>query len=473
MVLRPPTGVGGGRIGHAEESCPMRHALLYPVVCVLSLVTAAALLLAGATVGTAPVLVSPSSSAGAEVAVRAFYEAANAAIRTGNPADLAAAVSAAFVDHAPPPGVAPDRAGLSRYLAALHATWPRAELAVADLVAVGDRALVRVAVRGADPVGFLGLPPAGGPTLWGAVDVWRVAGGRVVERWGDADRVVLRARLGQIALGTPVPPVQVVALERLTVAPGGHLETELPDEARLLYLEAGTLTVAVAPGSPGSALLAPADAADPTIPPAEIGPGSGAQVRAGDLLALPPLTAYALRNDAAVPAAALVVAIHRPGAAAYATAQCDSSAADRSPAPTAFVGRPLAGDRETALPAGPVAVAIGRVTLGYGADLAVPAVPGPVLLYVETGTAALDTGAGAAWVGRGGSGDRRTAAAAALGAGDGAQPRRGGRHRARGDAPAERRRGPIVVTATGRRGASARTTVAAGARRPTAPFSGR
>jgi hypothetical protein len=358
--------------------------------------------------------------------VRAFYEAVNAAIRTGNTADLDAAVSPAFVDHAPPPGVAPDRAGLARYLAALHATSPEADLAVADLVAVGDRALIRVDVRGADPVGFLGLPQEGIPTLWGSLDALHVAGGQVVERWGDADRLVLRERLGQIDLGTLLPAFQVVALERLSVAPGGRLETELPDEARLLYLEGGTLAVAVVPGSPGSALLSSAGAADAAGQPMEVGPGASARLQAGDLLALPPLTAYLLRNDGAAPAAALVFAVHRPGAAAYASAPCDSSSlemtsscsAAATPSPAMFVGQPLAGDRTTALPPGPATVAIGRVVLAHGADLVIPAVSGPVILYVEAGTPDLETGAGTAWIGGGESGGRR-AAAEALGAEDG------------------------------------------------------
>ena len=405
----------------------MCRALLYPLVCALSLVTAAALLLAGTTIRTTPPLDSPATTADTEAAVRAFYEAADAAIRTGNLDDFAAAVSPAFVDHAPPPGVAPDRAGLARYLAALHATSPHAEIAVADLVAVGDRALVRVAVRGAVPASFLGLPPEEEPSLWSSGDAWRVAGGRVVERWGDANRLVLREQLGRIDLRSPLPTFQVIALERLSVAPGARLETELPDEARLLYLEAGALAVAVAPGSPGSALLSSAGTADAAGRPTEVGPGGSARLRAGDLLTLQPLTAYALRNDATVPAAALVVAVHRPGAAAYATARCDSGVrgprpaceAGATPTPSTFVGRRLAGGLATALPPGAVAVAVGRAVLAHGADLAVPAAAGPVLLYVEAGTPDLETGVGAAWVGRGGSGQRRAAATESLGAGDG------------------------------------------------------
>lgn len=405
----------------------MRRAVLYPLVCALALATAVALLGAAAFLGDARVG-SPSSGAATEAAVRRFYAAANTAILTGDGATLAAAVGPDLVDHAPAPGVSPDRTGLVRYLVTLRATAPGAELVVEEVVAAGDRALAWVAVRGADRGGFLGLPPATERPLWGKVDAWRVADGRVVERWGGAERLALLEPLGRVALDAGLPTRPVLELERLVVPPGGVIEAWRPAEARVIYLEAGALTVAVAPDSPGSARIAPAAAGGAGERQTEVGPGGAGTLRVGDLLALPTLTAYALRNEGAAPAAALVMTLSRAGGAAYATPPCSSADPVRHPSCAAGAGvtaRPLAGRRTTALPAGPLAAAVGRATLAPGAELPVDAADGPALVYAEAGTLGLESDGVEAWIRRGGTGVSGEVAAGALGAGDGALLRLG------------------------------------------------
>ena len=445
MGACPPAvgGVAGTGRRDPEGERPMRRAVLCPLILALALATAVALLAAAAALGDARVE-SPPSGRVTEAAVRRFYAAANAAILTGDAA-LEAAVGPGLVDHDPPPGVAPDRAGLARYLAALHATAPGVELVVEDIVAAGDRALAWVTVRGADRGAFLGLPLAVGRPLWGALDAWRVADGRVIERWGAAAPLALLEPLGRVALDAGPADRQVVDLERLAIPPGGRLEAWRPAEARMLYLEAGALAVAVASDSPGPALLVTA-MGDGAGRPTAVGPGSSVGLGVGDLLALPPRTAHALRNDAAAPAAVLALTVSRAGAAAAATGRCDappsgvppSCSSDAGAAP-AVAARPLAGGRTTMLPAGPRAAAVGRATLAPGAELA-SAGAVPVLLYVEAGTLALDAGGGDAWVRRGGTGVSGEVAAGVLGAGDGAllRPGAAATQRNAGD-------GPLVV----------------------------
>src|SRR5215216_3945491 len=160
----------------------MRRSLVWPLSLLLAVATGAA---AGQTLDLAssPVLETDRSRGAATAAVRAFYDAANAVIRTGDAALLDGAVAADFIDHAGPPGVTPDRAGLGRYLVALHGVAPTARLAAEDVLAAGDRAMARVTVAGAEPAAFLGLALRGGVTVWGDADAFRVAGGRVAERW--------------------------------------------------------------------------------------------------------------------------------------------------------------------------------------------------------------------------------------------------------------------------------------------------
>jgi quercetin dioxygenase-like cupin family protein len=157
---------------------------------------------------------------------------------------------------------------------------------------------------------------------------------------------------------------------------------------------------------------------------------------AGDLIALPPLTAYSLRNDAAVPAEALVVAVRPPGAAVSALVGCDSANPDVSPTCAAGADPAnrgggdataaakvavwsLVGSPTTGLPPGPATVSVGRVTLAPGAELFTAAADGPSLLYLEAGILDLSTDDGEAWVVHGAPGVGREVAEGTLGAGDG------------------------------------------------------
>src|SRR5687767_12947992 len=71
-----------------------------------------------------------ASAAGTTEVTRRFYAAANETIATGDTTALHAVVAPHFVDQDPVPGMKPDRGGLERYLAALHAVVPDMELLV-------------------------------------------------------------------------------------------------------------------------------------------------------------------------------------------------------------------------------------------------------------------------------------------------------------------------------------------------------
>lgn len=129
------------------------------MICVLALVTAVALLRASALVAQAPRRDQPARAT--EAAVRGFYDAVNQILRTGDLAALDAAVAPDLVVHAPQTGGTTDRDGLARRLVAARAVFPDASLVVEDVVANGDRAMARVAVRGGEVGGFAGIPLRG------------------------------------------------------------------------------------------------------------------------------------------------------------------------------------------------------------------------------------------------------------------------------------------------------------------------
>ncbi|HLZ30319.1 MAG TPA: ester cyclase [Chloroflexota bacterium] len=73
----------------------------------------------------------------------------------------------------------------------LHAT-------VEDLIgADGDTVVTRLTYRGTDTGGFIrGHAATGKPFEFGAIYIWRLANGKLVELWQEADRMRLMQQLG-------------------------------------------------------------------------------------------------------------------------------------------------------------------------------------------------------------------------------------------------------------------------------------
>jgi hypothetical protein len=415
----------GLRCGHAVSRSPAARAGPTVVTpsrrCVLAWVLSLGLALAtGATVSqtVATVRMPLPSDIQSEVtaaAVRTFYAAANSVLATGDAAALAAAVPADFIDHAGLPGATPDRAGLARYLAALHDVAPGARLTVADLTAVGDRAMARVEVLGADEGTFLGIPLPGRLATWGRVDTLRVDGGQVRERWGDGAGLVSFESRGRLPLGNHLPILAGVALERIDLRPGDHT-TPPPMESRLISVEAGTLTVAIEQASIGRAWVAAADGRTRAV-----APGATTTLSGGDLLALAAPIRYDLRNDGTEPATALVTAVFPPDLPARSRSSSPSFDGRHGPPwPPNVVVQALTGAVVAELPIGALAAGLGRVTLAPGAQLKDFVASAKVVLAVESGALDFDAAAGAAWVRRGADGTTMAMSTGMLAPGDGA-----------------------------------------------------
>jgi quercetin dioxygenase-like cupin family protein/predicted SnoaL-like aldol condensation-catalyzing enzyme len=370
--------------------------------CLLAALTAAALLRAEAVLtppSPAPVG-TEADEAVAKDAVRRFYAAVNAALAAGDPAPLADAVAPDFVAHAPTPGFPPDRDGLVRALTALRAAAPGLRLTPTVLLADGDLVVAQVAEASA-PGAFLGLPLPR-LALWGPVDRFRVADGRVVEHWGTAERgwldPVLRA-----PLRLAPPAARAVTLERRAYAPGAR-EDARPAGPRVLYLEAGTLTVAVSTGA------SPAAGTEATLTP-------------GRFVLVPQGAETVLRNAGPTEAVTLEVTTNPPGRGAA--------------RPDGVASSPLAGGVATPLPVGNAVLSLGRVVLPPGAAIPLHATAGPELLAVEAGTLGVTVSGGRASVRRGIAAPRDPGPAASLASGDGVliEPGAVAAYRNAGDGP--------------------------------------
>ena len=109
-----------------------------------------------------------------------------------------------LVSHDAPPGMPPGREGAKAAHQMAMASFPDRRMAIEDIVGEGDRVAVRTTIRGTNTGGvpWLGVPANGKAVEIESISVYRVAGGRVVEHWGQNDVGRLMIQLGA---ASPLP----------------------------------------------------------------------------------------------------------------------------------------------------------------------------------------------------------------------------------------------------------------------------
>jgi steroid delta-isomerase-like uncharacterized protein len=120
-----------------------------------------------------------------------LYELLNA----GRIDEIADLVTDDYVEHDPLPGQGEGRDGvLDRFSMISGALAPR--FTIDDVVAEGDRVVVRWTNTGTQVGEFAGMPATGRPFTIAGIDIYRVAGGRLAEHWHVVDQLAMLAQLG-------------------------------------------------------------------------------------------------------------------------------------------------------------------------------------------------------------------------------------------------------------------------------------
>ena len=103
-----------------------------------------------------------------------------------------------YVEHDPFPGQGDGRADLrSRVQLILDAMNPL-RFTIEDVVAEGDRVVVRWVQHGAQTGSFMGIPPTGREYTMAGIDVHRLRNGLLAEHWHVVDLFGLLQQLGAI-----------------------------------------------------------------------------------------------------------------------------------------------------------------------------------------------------------------------------------------------------------------------------------
>ena len=104
-----------------------------------------------------------------------------------------------FVDHEElPGGISNDREGFKTLTTMLRSAFPDFKATIEDILAEGDKVVVRMTWSGTQKGEFMGIPATGKSVSFGVIDIIRIAGGKVVEHWGQMDSMGLMQQIGAI-----------------------------------------------------------------------------------------------------------------------------------------------------------------------------------------------------------------------------------------------------------------------------------
>jgi len=80
---------------------------------------------------------------------------------------------------------------------------PDLHLQIEDLIAEGDKVVMRATVTGTHRGEYMSLPPTGKPITYNEIFIWRLAGGQITEMWGVVDVFAQLKQLGVIPAQRP------------------------------------------------------------------------------------------------------------------------------------------------------------------------------------------------------------------------------------------------------------------------------
>ncbi len=80
----------------------------------------------------------------------------------------------------------------------IRTAFPDIEMTFDDQIAEGDRVMTRYTLRGTHKGEYAGVPPTNKQVTYTGMWIYRIEGGKIVERWGNNDRLGLLQQIGAI-----------------------------------------------------------------------------------------------------------------------------------------------------------------------------------------------------------------------------------------------------------------------------------
>jgi predicted ester cyclase len=87
---------------------------------------------------------------------------------------------------------------LKQHIALAEAAFPRYEVIAEDMVAEGDKVVVRASLRATHEGNCMGIPPTGKHVTVPFIAIYRIANGKIAEHWIQMDAMSLLRQLGAV-----------------------------------------------------------------------------------------------------------------------------------------------------------------------------------------------------------------------------------------------------------------------------------
>ncbi len=85
--------------------------------------------------------------------------------------------------------------GTQKFLGSVFAAFPDVQFTAEDMIAEGDRVVVRFSIRGTHKGEYAGIPATGRQVHWSGINIGRFENGKIVELWGESDQLGLMQQL--------------------------------------------------------------------------------------------------------------------------------------------------------------------------------------------------------------------------------------------------------------------------------------
>jgi len=117
-------------------------------------------------------------------------------ILSGDPAAVDQYIASDCVRHDPDGRDVRGRHGAKLFIAALRRAFPDLTANVEDVIAEGDKVVLRYTATATHAGEYLGIAPTGRKVTYSGINIYRVRGGQIREAWQLTDWLSLMEQLG-------------------------------------------------------------------------------------------------------------------------------------------------------------------------------------------------------------------------------------------------------------------------------------
>lgn len=107
-------------------------------------------------------------------------------------------IAADYLDHSLPAGLPPGREGFKLFATVYFTAFPDLQVTVEDVMAEGEKVVVRWTARGTHRGELMGIPPTGKQITVTGTEIIKVTAGKYTERWASYDQLGLLQQIGVI-----------------------------------------------------------------------------------------------------------------------------------------------------------------------------------------------------------------------------------------------------------------------------------